>query len=62
MAKTTYGSEGYTCPYCGYEHEESYEWPKRGIGECENCEKSFRYSRDVTVVYTAEPILPESKT
>lgn len=34
------------CPYCGYEHVDSYEYDNEGTAECENCGREFRYERD----------------
>ena len=43
------------CPYCGYEHSDAWELSADdGDYECGNqdCGKTFRYSRMVTVEYT----------
>jgi hypothetical protein len=41
------------CPYCDYEHEDSYEWKDEcGNTECHSCDKEFYYSRYVKVTYS----------
>ena len=41
-----------TCPYCGYEFSESWEYGRdHGEIECHECDKSFTYSRDIQVTY-----------
>lgn len=44
------------CPWCGYVHQESYEFPGDGEDECEDCGKRFRYSRTVSVTYTTKRV------
>lgn len=41
-----------TCPYCGYEYRDSWEFRKDdGEEECSECEKKFRWSRGSKVWY-----------
>lgn len=49
-----------TCPYCGHEHRDSWEWDSgTGMGaegdgedECAACEETMHISRHVTTTYT----------
>jgi len=41
------------CPYCGYEYGDSWEWPDSGETECDECEKTFGYFRNVEVTYSS---------
>ena len=44
-----------TCPYCGYEHGDSYEISDDiGDKQCLNCDKTFSYERHVEVTYSTE--------
>ena len=45
------GTDEIVCPYCGSEIPESREFPDSGTLTCDDCEKLFDYSRDVTVTY-----------
>ncbi len=40
-----------TCPYCGYEYNDSWEFPDDGEEECPECGKKFNYTRNVSVSY-----------
>ncbi len=39
------------CPWCGYEHGDSWEGPESGEDICDECEKTFAYCRQVEVTY-----------
>jgi len=39
------------CPYCGYEYSDSYEFDNGGEIECDNCEETFSYTRNITIDY-----------
>ena len=46
------------CPYCGFEHSNSWDWEGGNIGvtgeyECEYCGKVFTVSRNVVFTYTS---------
>lgn len=41
------------CPHCGHEHRDSWEMPDGGDMDCYECDREFRYSRDVTVTYSS---------
>lgn len=44
------------CPYCGYEHGDSWELPDNDDDyECPGCMSHFAYSRNVEVTYSSEP-------
>jgi DNA-directed RNA polymerase subunit RPC12/RpoP len=49
-----------TCPYCGYEHRDSWEWAGGGEAteetECSECEREFLCSRVVSVSYTTRKL------
>lgn len=55
-----------TCPHCGYEHRDSWEWHSDGgcyeatdDFECGSCEKTFLVSRHVpSCYYSSEKIKP----
>lgn len=44
------------CPYCGYEYTDSGEMIDSGIAECENCNKEFKFEREVIVTYSTYKI------
>lgn len=45
------------CPYCGYEHEDSWEYTEDYDKiPCEDCGKEFKYSREVEVTYSSSRI------
>jgi len=50
-------TEEIVCPYCGYQHTESYEFFDDMEGdediECGDCGEEFRGSRIVTIQYTS---------
>ena len=53
----TYGRDEITCPFCGYEHGDSWENSSDdGKQECEGCGKSFSWTREVSVSYNSYPI------
>ncbi len=46
-----------TCPYCGYENQDSWECTDDEDEEiCGNCGSTFSYERIVTVEYTSYPV------
>lgn len=50
-----------TCPHCGYEAMESYDWGCPDVDwtevtECPQCEKQFEWTRLKTVQYLALPV------
>lgn len=41
------------CPYCLHVHRDSWEYgPDDGTTECYECDKPFRYTRNIRVTYT----------
>jgi len=46
------------CPYCGYEHKDSWEYNLSDgesiITECHNCDKSFLIGCDIIITYSTE--------
>jgi len=43
------------CPWCGYEHGDSWERSEDdGTDNCDKCGKFFEWSRNITVDYTTE--------
>jgi hypothetical protein len=47
-----------TCPYCGFEHGDSWEWYQSSQDEwheteCDGCEKTFEAIRIITVDYSS---------
>lgn len=47
------------CPCCRYQFSDNYERDDDGVLECPNCDKPFRYTRDVTISYTMEALKRE---
>jgi predicted RNA-binding Zn-ribbon protein involved in translation (DUF1610 family) len=47
------------CPYCGYEHPDSWEIQESGLMDCESCEKEFHVEKQVEVSYTTKSITPK---
>ena len=46
-----------TCPYCGYEDEDSWEFEdEEGVVECESCGKGFNVTQEITVTYSSSKI------
>lgn len=51
-----YGENEITCPYCGYEFSDSWEYRQEcDEEECCECGKKFHWSRNVSVDYTSKP-------
>jgi DNA-directed RNA polymerase subunit RPC12/RpoP len=44
------------CPYCGYKHEDVFEFSDDGETDCYKCGKEFSFTRIVTVEYSTEKI------
>jgi hypothetical protein len=42
------------CPWCGYEHVDSWEFRDNDTANCHECENGFKLERIVTVQYTTE--------
>ena len=42
------------CPYCGYEHHDSWEVTGGGDMNCDECGKEFYYCENITVDYCTE--------
>lgn len=49
-----FGEDEITCPWCGYEHEDSWEMADEGRVDCDDCGKPFEYQRDIEVTYSSE--------
>lgn len=47
----SYSESEVTCPWCGYEHSDSWEFSD-GDYDCADCEKPFGVSRDESVTYS----------
>ena len=45
-----------TCPYCKHQYSDSWEYGEDGIESCEECNKSFRYSKVEIVRYATTGI------
>lgn len=59
MHKSTDSTDEVVCPYCYFEHTESWEWFQGPTNvnrtlKCENCNKEFKASDDWYVIYTTE--------
>lgn len=49
-------TEEVVCPWCGYEHGDSWELQDSGKMKCPECDKEFKYDRDIEVTYWTEKI------
>lgn len=50
-------TEEIVCPYCGYEHENSWEWEgSGGREECAECGKEFKWESETVVTYCTEKL------
>lgn len=50
-----YGTSEITCPWCGYEFSDSWEYGDDDDAcECPDCGKLFSYTRDIEVTYTSK--------
>lgn len=48
-------TQNIVCPYCGYEHQDSWEWPDGDDNTaCENCDKIFIFERIISCEYTTK--------
>ncbi len=48
-----FGTDNIVCPWCGYENLDSWEFDvDSGDTECHECEKPFRYEREISITYT----------
>ncbi len=47
-----------TCPYCGYEFMDSWEFEGEDIGElhCDGCEKEFIAHRNISISYSTSKV------
>jgi len=46
-----------TCPYCGWEDEDSWEFGEdEGTATCGSCEKEFNVTREIEVTYSTSRI------
>lgn len=43
-----------TCPHCGWKDKNSWQKPNKGIMDCKECNRSFKYTRDEVYVYTTK--------
>jgi hypothetical protein len=61
----TYAESEITCPYCGYEYTESYEYDSSdldacGEEDCPDCEKKFKWSRNTSITYSTSGMCEEN--
>ena len=53
----TYTNNYLTCPYCGYEDENSFELPDEDDEyECPQCKSILKYNRQITVSYDVQVV------
>ncbi len=50
-----------TCPYCGWEDEDSWALEESGEVTCGECEKKFNVDREVEITYSTSKITCEDK-
>ncbi|TAK59503.1 hypothetical protein [Methylobacter sp.] len=53
------GTDEITCPHCGLEYGDSWEFSPQqecGTEKCQDCGKDFEWSRSVTVTYTTNKV------
>jgi uncharacterized Zn-finger protein len=41
-----------TCPWCGEVHRDSWERDDEGEDDCQECGKTFEWTRNITVEYS----------
>lgn len=58
---TSYTKE-ITCPWCGYEFSDSWEYSDYGEMECGECERIFFLERVVDVTYSTKKVKQNEKT
>lgn len=52
-----FDTEEIVCPYCGYEHQDSWEMEDDdGDIDCDECGKTFYFTRNVEVTYSTSRI------
>jgi DNA-directed RNA polymerase subunit RPC12/RpoP len=44
------------CPYCGYEHSDSYELAEYGKMDCHHCDEEFTIEADISITYSTSKI------
>lgn len=44
------------CPWCGYEHSDSFEFQDTGNKKCPECENEFSFEREIEVTYSTKKI------
>jgi transposase-like protein len=47
-----------TCPWCGYEEQDSFEIGD-GNFDCNECGKTYRVDHDVSVTYSTSKVIKE---
>lgn len=47
------------CPWCGYEHGDSWEFSDEQRYDCDECKRPFHLSRDIEVTYSTSRIEAE---
>jgi len=56
----TYDDGNVICPYCGKSQQDSWELgnggAETGITECSECEKEFKWEREISVSYIGRGI------
>lgn len=48
-------TDGAVCPYCGYEHRDSYDM-EEGVNSCASCDNEFEVARHIKITYSTEKI------
>ena len=51
-----YNKDEVTCPYCGKEQSDSWEYTDDGETDCGECGYEFSFTRDVVVTYASYPL------
>lgn len=54
-------TDNMVCPWCGYEHGDSWEFNEdSGETDCNECGKTFKFERDISITYsTSKPTAGE---
>lgn len=46
-------TDNLVCPYCGWEHDDTYDMNEAGEHSCEKCDKNFSYDVYYSKSYTS---------
>lgn len=44
------------CPWCGFQYQDSWEFPDNDETDCDECEKPFKHRRIIDITYDTEKV------